>query len=249
MSTPYPAAGSSTTRAEVEPTWGLPDAFGGWLIAYLVANIAGAAVFLAGGFQTTDEIKGAPLGWTMAAALPIWVAFTAVVVITGNVKGNGWIRDFRVRFNVVDIPIGVVAGCLAQFVLVPLISFPILKLSGQDADDLAKPAQDLADKVHGAGGAILLLLVVGVIAPLAEELFFRGLLFRAFEKKWSAWWALGLSSAFFALTHFQPLQFLPLMAAGAVFGSLMMLTGRLGTAVVTHMAFNISTVVLLLWIT
>lgn len=248
MSMPHPAAGSSTARAEVEPTWGLPDAFIGWLIAYLFANIAGAVVLLAGGYQTTEEIESAPLAWTMAAALPIWIAFTAVVVVTGNRKGNGWIRDFHVSFRPADL-IGIPAGIGAQLLLVPLISYPILKLSGQDADDLAKPAQDLADKVHGAGGALLLLLVVGVVAPLAEELFFRGLLFRALEKRWAAWWALGLSSAFFALTHFQPLQFLPLMAAGAVFGSLMMLTGRIGTAVVTHMAFNISTVVLLLWMT
>lgn len=249
MSMPYPAAGSSTARAELRPSWGLPDAFGGWLVAYLVANIAGAVVLLAGGFQTSAEIKAAPLGWTMAAALPIWIAFTAVVVVTGNRKGNGWIRDFHVSFRPADLLIGVPAGVAAQLLLVPLISYPILKLSGQDADDLAKPAQELADKVHGAGGALLLLLVVGIIAPLAEELFFRGLLFRSLEKRWNAWWALGLSSAFFALTHFQPLQFLPLVAAGAVFGSLMMVTGRLGTAVVTHMAFNISTVVLLLWMT
>src|SRR5690606_3497347 len=116
------------------------------------------------------------------------------------------------------------AGIAAQFILVPLISWPVLTLSGQDADDLAKPARELADKVHGAGGALLLLLVVGVIAPIAEELFFRGLLFRALEKRWDQWWALGLSSAFFAATHVQPLQFLPLMAAGAVFGGVMMRT-------------------------
>jgi len=249
MSMPHPAAGSSTTRAEAEPTWGLSDAFGGWLAAYLAANLAGAVILLVGGYQTTAEIKGAPVVWTMAAALPIWIAFTAVVVVTGNRKGHGWIRDFHVSFRPLDLVIGIPAGVAAQLLLVPLISYPILKLSGQDADDLAKPAQELADKVHGTGGAILLLLVVGVVAPLAEELFFRGLLFRAIEKKWNAWWGLGLSSAFFAFTHFQPLQFLPLMAAGAVFGSLMMLTGRLGTAVVTHMAFNISTVVLLLWLT
>jgi hypothetical protein len=183
----------------------------------------------------------------MAAALPTWIAFVAVVIFVGNRKGNGWVRDFHVALRGVDVPLGIIAGVVTQFVLVPAISYPILKLSGQDADDLAKPARELADKVHGAGGALLLLLVVGVIAPIAEELFFRGLLFRALEKRWDRWWALGLSSAFFAATHFQPLQFLPLAAAGAVFGYLVIRTDRLGPAIVAHMAFNISTVVVLLW--
>jgi membrane protease YdiL (CAAX protease family) len=248
MSPPSPAAASST-RASVEPTWGLPDAFGGWAVAFVSAQIIAAAVLLAGGYQTKAEIEGAPLTWTMAAALSTWIAFTAVVIIVGNTKGNGWIRDFHVSLRGSDVPLGIVAGVLAQFVLVNAIAWPLFQLSGQDADDLARPARELADKVHGAGGALLLLLVVGVIAPIAEELFFRGLLFRALEKRWDQWWALGLSSAFFALTHFQVLQFLPLMAAGAVFGYLVIRTGRLGPAIVAHMAFNISTVVVLLWTT
>jgi len=249
MSAPHPTAGSISSRQPSAPTWGLPDALLGWLGVYLFAAIAGQLVMAAGGYKTTAQIEGAPLVWTMVAALPIWIGFTALVVFVGDRKGGGWIRDFHVAIRGSDVPIGLVAGVIAQFVLVPVISFPILKLSGQDADDLAKPAQDLADKVHGAGGALLLLVVVGVIAPIAEELFFRGLLFRAIEKRWDQWWALGLSSAFFALTHFQPLQFLPLMAAGAVFGGLVVRTGRLGPAIVAHMAFNISTVAVLLWAT
>jgi membrane protease YdiL (CAAX protease family) len=249
MSLFLPHAGSTTSGEPGQPSWGLPDAFVGWGVAFVFAQVAGAIVFLAGGYATQDEIEGAPLVWTMGAAIWIWVAFVTVVVVTGNRKGTGWVRDFHVSLRAIDIPIGIVSGVVAQFVLVPLISLPILQLSGKDADDLAKPAQDLADKVHGAGGALLFLLVVGVIAPIAEELFFRGLLFRALEKRWDRWWALAGSSVFFGLTHFQLLQFLPLTVAGAVFGLLVVRTDRLGPAMVAHMAFNISTVVVLLWVT
>lgn len=245
MVIPNRPAGSSTTREQAEPTWGIPDALVGWLVAFLFANVVGALILTAGGYAETAS--AAPLAWTMAAALPIWIAFVAVVVFVGDRKGNGWVQDFHVAFRRVDLPVGVAAGVIAQFGLVNLISWPILKLSNQDAEDLARPAQELADKVHGAGGWLLLFVVVGVIAPIAEELFFRGLLFRAFDKRWGKWWALGLSSAFFAATHFQPLQFVPLAAAGAVFGYLVIRTDRLGPAIVAHMAFNISTVVVLLW--
>ena len=247
MSMPNPTAGSSTTSVPAQPSWGIPDALLGWCGAFLFANIVGALVLLLGGYQTSAEIKAAPLIWTMVAALPIWLAFVAIVVWVGDHKGNGWIRDFHVAIRAIDVPLGLVAGIVAQFVLVPVLSYPILKLSHQDAEDMAKPARELADKVHGAGGVLLLLLVVGVIAPIAEELFFRGLFFRSIEKRWNQWWALGLSSAFFGFIHFQPLQFLPLAAAGAVFGLLVIATGRLGPAIVAHMAFNTSTVVVLLW--
>jgi membrane protease YdiL (CAAX protease family) len=246
MSTPSSAIGSDDVRAQAEPSWGIPDALIGWGIAFVFANLVGAVILIAGGFQTSAEIKAAPLTWTMASSLPIWIAFVVIVVLVGDRKGNGWISDFHVAFRPIDL-LGIPAGIAAQFVLVPLISFPILKLADQDADDLAKPARELADKVHGAGGALLLLLVVGVVAPVAEELFFRGLVFRSFEKRWNRWWALGLSSVFFGAIHFQPLQFLPLVAAGAVFGLLVIATDRIGPAILAHMAFNISTVVLLLW--
>ncbi len=249
MSISTPRAGSTSTGEPAQPTWGLGDALVGWGIAFVFAQLVGGIVLVAGGFTTKAEIEAAPLTWTMAASLPIWIAFVVITVVVGNWKGNGWVADFHVSLRAVDVPVGIVTGVVAQFVLVPLIALPVLKLTGQDADDLAKPAQDLADKVHGVGGPLLFLLVVGVIAPIAEELFFRGLLFRALEKRWDQWWALGFSSVFFGLTHFQPLQFLPLTAAGAVFGFLVVRTGRLGPAIVAHMAFNISTVAVLLWLT
>lgn len=248
MSMPISAVGSSTTRSTGEPTWGLPDALLGWLGCWVFAQLAGAVVFSIGGYRTQGQIEAAPIGWTFGASIFIWIAFVTVAVAVSKIKGRGPVADYHIAIKAWDVPLGVMCGLIAQFVLVPVIAYPILKLSNTNADDLARPAQELADKAHGAGGALLMLLVVGVVAPVAEELFFRGLLFRALEKRWDQWWALGLSSAFFAFTHLQPLQFLPLVAAGAVFGGLVVRTGRLGPAIVAHMAFNISTVVVLLWL-
>lgn len=249
MSMPSPAAGSPSYRRWSERPFGVADALGGWAVCFVLAQIFGLIVLTAGGFQTTDEVEAAPMTWTMGAGLGIWIAFVIYAVWVGDHKGSGWIREYHVSLKAaVDVPLGVAAGLAAQFLLVPLISFPVLKLTGENADDLARSARELADKVNGPGDFLVFFLVVGVVAPLAEELFFRGLLFRAFERKWGSWWALGLSSAFFGATHFKPIEFVALSAAGAVFGYLVMRTGRLGPAIVAHMAFNISTVVVLLWL-
>ena len=55
-------------------------------------------------------------------------------------------------------------------------------------------------------------------------------------------WALAeelfIAAAWFALIHFQPVEYPGLFAAGLVFGGCFLLTGRLGTSVVAHLAFN-----------
>jgi membrane protease YdiL (CAAX protease family) len=158
------------------------------------------------------------------------------------------VRDFGVRLRALDVPVATAVGVAAQVIMVPLISWPVLELAGKTADDLSEPARELADKATGTAGPLIFLVMVGVLAPLAEEVFFRGLVLRAFERRIGTVAAVVASSAFFAATHGQPLQFPALFVAGLVFAALVVRTGRLGPAIVAHMAFNITTVVALLWL-
>jgi len=237
--TPEPVVTDAPTR------WGLGDAIGGWLLANTASVIFSIIVFAIVGYQEGDEVS---LGLIALTYPPLWLGFVGVPVWAAATKGNGWVQDFGGRIRAADVPVGIVAGLVTQLIIVPLVSLPVLRATGTSVDDLSKPAQELADKAVGAGGAILFFVVVGLCAPIAEELFFRGLLLRSLEKKWGRWWALGLSSVVFGATHLQPLQFVGLTAAGAVFGYLAQRTGRLGPSVVAHMAFNSTAVVALLWL-
>ncbi len=93
---------------------------------------------------------------------------------------------------------------------------------------------------------MLLVLIVAIAAPIIEELFFRGLLLRAIEKRCGPRWALWVSSLVFAAVHLQLLQFPALTLIGLVLGWLTLRTGRLGPAIWAHIAFNSVAVVLLL---
>jgi membrane protease YdiL (CAAX protease family) len=228
-----------------DPRWGLGDVVVGWLVAYSATILVGAVVLTAMGYGADDVI---PLSVQILIQIPLWAGFIGVPIWAAATKGNGWIRDFRVQFVASkDIVVGVVAGIGAQLLLVPLVSAPVLWLLDKSSDDLAAPAQELADRAgDSALGVVLLVLLVGIGAPIAEELFFRGLLYRALEKRWNGWVALVGSSVIFGATHFQPLQFAGLTMAGFVFGGLVKRTDRLGPAIVAHVAFNMTTVVLLL---
>ena len=70
------------------------------------------------------------------------------------------------------------------------------------------------------GSVPLLLLVAVVIAPLGEEMFFRGFVFGGLRGRLGFAWASGLSAALFAAIHLMPWSLVPLFAVG------------LGTAVV-----------------
>ena len=228
----------------VEPRWGLGDAIVGWLVAYGVAIVWGGLLLAATGHTSSEDV---PLALVAIGNVPLWAGFIGTAVWAASTKGNGWIRDFRVRFAVWDLPLGIAAGLVAQFVLVPLVSSPVLWATGKDGGDLSAPAREMADKATGAGGVILLVVIVGIMAPFAEELFFRGLVLRSMERKWAPWIALVVSSVIFGATHFEPLQFAGLTAAGLVFGLLAQRTGRLGASMVAHLAFNLSSIALLLW--
>ncbi|MGL5838921.1 MAG: lysostaphin resistance A-like protein [Sphingorhabdus sp.] len=90
----------------------------------------------------------------------------------------------------------------------------------------------------------MLFVAVAILAPVLEELLFRGLLQTSLAKRMPIWAAILLASAIFALIHFQPYAFPALMAMGIVFGVLYHLTGSLRVTILAH-ALNNSAALLL----
>ncbi len=233
------------------PTWGLGDAMGGWFLAQVCA-----ATFMlwvlkpAFGYSTAQlNDNDVSLSFLALGYPPLWLGFVGVPIWAAATKGRGWIEDFWVRLQGIDLAIGPLCGVLAQYLLVPLVSLPVLWLTNTDIDKLGEPARELGAKANTPGGVVLMFLMVGLGAPIAEELFFRGLVLQSLAKRFGTGWAVLGSSIVFSATHFQALQFPALAAVGAVFALLVVRTGRLGPAILAHMAFNTATVVHLVWFT
>lgn len=243
MTSPPPA-----TDASPQPRWGLGDAVAGWVIAQVSVMVLGAALLAAAGYSLTDyDGVDVPLWVTGLVMAPLWVGFVGVPVWAAATKGRGWVRDFGVRLRAVDVAVSGAVGVAAQLLVVPLVSLPVLWLSDTDIAELGEPARQLGERATSPAGVVVLFLLVAVAAPIAEELFFRGLVLRALEKSFGTAWAVAGSSVVFGATHLQALQFPALTAAGLVFALLVVRTGRLGPAIVAHMAFNAVTVSFLVW--
>ncbi len=90
------------------------------------------------------------------------------------------------------------------------------------------------------GGKVLVIISAVVLAPIAEELFFRGIvqsmLRRYFYRPWPA---VIVTSVIFGLLHYKTPQNVPaLILFGAVLGYIYERSGRLYPAILTHALFN-----------
>lgn len=85
----------------------------------------------------------------------------------------------------------------------------------------------------------ILFVVVTVIAPFSEEIFFRGFLYSAFKKSWGINAALFLSSFLFALVHLEFYSFIPLMIIGWLLAYLFEKTKSLMTPIFLHGIYNL----------
>jgi len=220
----------------------LPTAALAWLGAWLAGGLGASAVIAASG---KDSVAAAGPGWLAAAQVFNWSALVVVVVVLGRRYGSGRPgRDFGLSFRAIDLA-GIPIGVLAQIVLVRLLYWPLGEwwpaTFGQER--IEERTRELWDSAHGAGLALLIVVVV-LGAPLVEELVYRGLLQGALTRRLTDVLGLVLAAAWFALIHFQPVEYPGLFVAGLTFGACMVWTDRLGMGVLAHMAFNASALAL-----
>ncbi len=241
-----PIDGRVTGDRRPSVAWGLGHVGLGWVVG-MVATVTAMAVAVAVVGDDAVEDPGLVVGALVQGALYLGlVGMPAWLVVVRGVRWAdfGWIgagagagRRWR------DACQGLAIGLVAQLVIVPAIYVPILLLT--DDLDVSGPARELVDRAGGAGIALLALMIV-VAAPMAEELFFRGLALRALEARMSRRVALVASAVLFGLTHFQLLQLPALVMIGLVCGWLAQRDGRLGRAVWAHVGFNATTTLVLL---
>ena len=217
--------------------WGLGDFV--WIyFAGVVAGVLLASV----GYGVTGDASGAPGALTTALALfGQFGGWVAGLIWVSRRKGRGTLRaDFGLGLRVRDAWF-VVAGVGLEIGL-SLLILPIVDLVNQNQDVV----KDLEDS-RGLKLAVLA-LTAGLVAPVCEELLFRGLLLRSLARRFPAEWAVGLSALVFALAHplFDPtlgtLAVVPaLFALGAISGVVALRSGDLSRSIYLHIGFNLLT--------
>lgn len=226
----------------------------------LAATLLGALYASARGL---DEARADnDLGFAVVTAVGLWVGFLVLPLLWARRQG-GPAHYLGLSARWIDLPLGVAVG-LASSAVAGIVSSVVLNDSERKA--LESTAETLVDRARAPAAVGLLVVTLCVLTPLAEEVFFRGLLFRSLCRVTGAGgprpgWKIRVAVAVligglvFGVVHYDgkpaaglvlTLQLGLLGLFGAALCILVHRTGRLGAAVVAHATFNAVTVVTLL---
>jgi membrane protease YdiL (CAAX protease family) len=215
----------------------------GEIFASVLILVAAVLSHFPGGYAAISTAT-VPPWWSVALGLVgLWAGFASAVYLAtvhGHLKPlrNQW----RPRLgDLWCVPFGV--GC--QFVIDLLYApFHFKKMNA--------PVNHIFGAAHGAAFALLVVLTV-FVAPVFEEWFFRGVLYRTLDEGCKGFapalrtsCAVALSAILFALAHGEALQFVGLALFGVVLALVLRRTQRLVPSVITHMSFNAVAAVVLI---
>jgi len=218
------------------------DVFYGLLLWLLGGVLSTAALFLTDTVDLdTGEIGELSLGMVALALAGGWVGFVGWPLVATYLKGQRSLaRDFGLEIRWTDVGWGVLGGfaALAASVAAGIVWVVV---SGDDAPGNG----EFLPSSPGLVGGLLLWVLVAVCTPIAEELFFRGLVLRAIGRRWGIPVAVALSSLLFGCFHASGLTFsgLFIVAVTGIYGLVFALLvvradGRLGPAIVAHAVVN-----------
>lgn len=176
-----------------------------------------------------------------------------VLLLVGYLRWRhpGWrraVRFPRLRSVPREVGIGLVCGVAAVFALGLLISLVLQPIFRAATDRDVSPAEQIGSGIDG-WSAVAFFVAAGIVAPIAEEFFYRGLFFRTLRDRHGFWVGAVGSGLLFALSHTGDgdlAQILMLQIAIGLFGvalaALYEWRGSLGANVAAHAAFNLVTV-------
>lgn len=125
------------------------------------------------------------------------------------------------------------AGSLAVAGLALIYGYiGVLYLMGIEVDALPDQYFD-----H-AGPAIVVVIGAVLMAPVIEEMLFRGFLFGGLQGRWGWAWAAIATGVLFGLAHLAPAVILPFAAVGILFAWSYHYTGSLRPGIIAHFTLN-----------
>ncbi len=139
-------------------------------------------------------------------------------------------------FTTKKIPIALlfgVIGFVVAFIAAAVVGYPIEQQFGVD------PTQQAISQSATEPGLFPLVFISGaIIAPIAEEIVFRGYMYKAFRDRFKMWYAILLSAALFAVIHLEWRAALSLFVIGIVLAYVYEKTGNIMAPITLHILNN-----------
>jgi membrane protease YdiL (CAAX protease family) len=244
-----PTASPPTVPARPRIRWGIGDVVVAWVIGFLAAAIAASIV--ASAAKVPSDRLSDDVGVLLASVVAQAVGVIGTLAFVARTRGRGSLgADFGLVPRLPGGSGGWAALCVLAGVGLQLVSIPFLALLTYVHGRVE--SQEVVSQFEKARGPSLVLfaLVVVTVAPLAEELLFRGALLRALLRRTTPGAAVIISALAFAAVHpaLDPkigsvIAVPALFALGLVSAGLAVRTGNLSASILLHAGFNLLTAV------
>jgi uncharacterized protein len=229
-------ATETTDSGPVDPPvrthrWG----FGAFLLVFAVFVLSAVVI----GALVDTVAPGAVPSSTVVlvgTVVPTLLA-TATALLVTRIRGNGPKIDLRWSFTREDLRAGFKFGAIG---LVCTTVAAVLWTNFVGDENANSAVGRLVENERmPLAAAVAMFLFVWLLAPIGEEIIYRGLLWGALERlALGRWLVFGLTTVIFAISHLEPLRTSLLLVIGIPIGLARLFTGRLGASIVAHQINN-----------
>lgn len=203
----------------------------GWIgVALLVLLNVGLILFVSG--DTGKQLAQSALVVLAEAA------YVLPVIIILAWKRVSWKHLGFGGFHWSDLAIG--CGMLIVGYGIIIVHNIILLILGVDTQ--GKQIQDILNSIDSP---IWFFIAAAIVAPLVEEIFFRGFLFQGFRQRYGWVPALLISSAIFSAAHLDPASLIPTFILGLILSYVYHRSNSLWPGILIHFLINASSSLLI----
>lgn len=173
----------------------------------------------------------------LITGIVLYAVMTLFVYAFLTVRGLNVVQQFGLnRTNARDTFLAAIVGIVCIYPTILVLTWVSRMVIGDGAGDDAT-IEFLRSKPEWTALAIAGLLVV-VVAPIAEEFIFRGLLYGVAKRFGGRIPACIATSMLFSAIHLNPVAIVPLFVLSVIFTLAYERSGSLWTPIVMHMLFN-----------
>lgn len=145
------------------------------------------------------------------------------------------IRGREEKFYFTKVPTGIFILLIVPTIALIFLREPLIELT-----EMLFPIPEMFEKQFGnmMEWHPAIFFTIAIIAPVLEELIFRGIILDGFLQRYDPWKAIIWSSVIFGIAHFNPWQFVSAAALGIVIGWLYWKTRSLWPGIFIHVFNN-----------
>ncbi|MBJ7458246.1 MAG: CPBP family intramembrane metalloprotease [Thermoleophilaceae bacterium] len=233
--TPPPGSLGSAGAAGWPWHYALLTFFGGLIVSQIAVLVIGG-LWVAFGDLSLENLEDNS-NFVVVASAVNQLLFIGTAVFVARLSGSFAWRDLGLVRAPFWRSVWMMAAVMGSYLLILAIYNQLVKLAPDDAPEkLGANAGDL--------NMFFFALLVAVLAPIAEEIFFRGMIFRALKNGIGLWPAAIGSGLLFGSLHIDSLtndrlmQVIPLAVLGISFALLYSWTGTLYSTIALHATNN-----------